>query len=172
MPGLVEALFAQQAGTRYPVRDPLPIPGEVFLHADDTPQPALGAFAAELDGAVVGHGCWLGPLTGGADAEAMNAICAAAHGCPVEELGWISSLFVAAAARGTGLGRRLLTAVIDDVVAAGRRPCLEVVPLHGAALALYRASGWREVGSVRPGWLVDHLGDAAPDVLIFVLDQP
>lgn len=167
LPALVEALFAQQAATRYPVRDPLPIPGATFLHADD----ASGAFTADLDGVAVGQGCWVGPLTGGPQAAEMNAACADAHGCPVEDLGWVSSLFVSGAARGTGLGRRLLSAVVDDVRAAGRRPCLEVIPLHASALALYRATGWREVGSVRPSWLIDYLGDDAPDVLLFVLDD-
>ncbi len=37
VPALAEILLAQQAGSRYPFRDPLPVPVEEFLHAETTP---------------------------------------------------------------------------------------------------------------------------------------
>ncbi|NHA01007.1 hypothetical protein G5V59_17055 [Nocardioides sp. W3-2-3] len=43
LPALAEALWEQQPTSRYPVRDPLPIPVEDFLHTGD----ALGAWTAE-----------------------------------------------------------------------------------------------------------------------------
>lgn len=51
VPALADVLLAQQAGSRYPFRDPLPVPVEEFLHADD----AVRAWTAELDGRRVGR---------------------------------------------------------------------------------------------------------------------
>ena len=158
-------LLAQQPLTRYPFRDPLPIPVAHFLHAHD----AVAAWTAELDGRPVGHACRLGPPRGSADAEAMNGAAARAHGCPVDQLGWVSSLFVGLGARGLGLGRTLLHTVVRDIRDAGLRPCLEVLPVHAAALALYESTGWREVRRIRPAWLRDAAGDDGPDVRVMVL---
>lgn len=46
LPALEEELLAQQPSSRYPFRDPLPIPVSRFLHADD----ASGAWTAEATG--------------------------------------------------------------------------------------------------------------------------
>ena len=164
VPALVEGLLAQQQESRYPFRDPLPIPAEQFLHVDD----AVAAWTAELDGRPVGHVCRTGPATGFTDAAELNRVCAEAHGCDAEELSWVTSLFVAREARGLGLGRSLLSTVVDDIRAAGEYPCLEVLPVHPAALALYRATGWREVHSLRPDWLREAAGDEGPDVVVMV----
>ena len=43
---LAASLLEQQAESRYPFRDPLPVPVEEFLHTDD----ALGAWVADVDG--------------------------------------------------------------------------------------------------------------------------
>ena len=48
VPVLAKILLAQQSETRYPFRDPLPIPVEDFMHAHD----AARAWTAELDGSV------------------------------------------------------------------------------------------------------------------------
>ncbi|MCR1781035.1 GNAT family N-acetyltransferase [Nocardioides carbamazepini] len=165
LPALAEGLLAQQRTTRYPFRDPLPVPVEQFLHADD----ALSAWIAELDGRPVGHVCRTGPPAGFPDAAALNDACAAANGCAVDALGWVSTLFVGADVRGRGLGRLLLDAVVDDIRAAGLRPCLEVLPVHPAALALYRRSGWSEVLALRPAWLREAAGEEGPDVVVMVL---
>lgn len=167
LPGLGVDLIEQQPGSRYPFRDPLPIPVEQFLHATD----ALGAWVAEVDGDVVGHVCHTGPRDGYPGAEQLHAACAQAHGCGVGELSWVSALFVAERARGTGAGRLLLRAVVDGIRSAERHPCLEVLPHHGSARQLYLATGWRDVLRVRPPWLTSAVGDAGPDVHVMVLTQ-
>ncbi|MBM7517684.1 GNAT family N-acetyltransferase [Nocardioides nitrophenolicus] len=163
--GLAEVLWEQQPATRYPFRDPLPIPVEQFLHAED----AAAAWTAELDGRPVGHVCRTGPPAGFAEAAAMNQACARAHGCEVAELGWVSTLFVGTGARGLGVGRLLHDTVVADIRAAGLHPCLEVLPLHAAALALYLGSGWAEVLRLRPAWLREAAGEDAPEVRVLVL---
>ncbi len=167
IPLLVDLLMEQQPDTRYPFRNPLPMPVEEFLHADD----AVGAWTAEVDGRLAGHVCRVGPLAGLAAAAEMNLACATAHGCEVEQLAWVSKLFVGRAARGIGLGHLLLATVLDDIRQAGLYPCLEVLPVHEAALSLYVSTGWREVMRVRPEWLERATGDAGPDVLVMVLPE-
>ncbi len=164
VPALARALLDQQPETRYPFRDPLPIPVEEFLHADD----AVAAWTAELDGRPVGHVCRTGPVSGFADSAELNRVCAEAHGCDVTALSWVTGLFVARAARGLGAGRALLATVVDDIRAAGAHPCLEVLPVHPAALGLYRSAGWREVHRLRPTWLREVAGDEGPDVVVMV----
>ncbi len=168
VPALVDVLREQQPTSRYPFRDPLPIPVERFLHTDD----AVGAWTAELDGRPVGHVCHTGPPDGFPDAAEMNRICALAHGCDVERLAWISTLFVALELRGRGVGRRLLSTAVDDIHRAGLHPCLEVLPVHPAALALYSSTGWHDVMRVRPEWLASVVGDEGPDVTVMVLAGP
>lgn len=165
LPGLGRDLLEQQPRTRYPFRDPLPVSTDVFLHADD----ALGAFVAEIDGDVVGHVCRTGPPHGFADAARMNEACARAHGCRVDELSFVSGLFTAERAVGRGVGRALLEAIVGDMRQAGHRPCLEVLPHHGGARHLYRATGWQDVLGVRPPWLTSVVGDEGPDVCVMVL---
>jgi GNAT superfamily N-acetyltransferase len=165
LPALATALLTQQAETRYPFRDPLPIPAEQFLHADD----AVAAWTAELDGMPVGHVCRMGPAHGFPEADLLNERCADAHGCRPSELAWVSSLFTAREARGLGLGRRLLATVVEDARANGLHPCLEVLPVHAAAFALYTSSGWRSVHRFRPAWLGGASADEVPDVHVMVL---
>jgi GNAT superfamily N-acetyltransferase len=164
IPALADVLMAQQRLTRYPWRDPLPVPVEQFLHADD----ALAAWTAEVGGRPVGHVCRVRSPRG-PDADEMNQACARAHGSPVGEMGWVSTLFVDPAARGLGIGRALVDTVVDEMRTAGLRPCLEVLPVHSAALALYESAGWREVLRLRPDWLRDAAGDVPPDVRVLVL---
>lgn len=167
IPALVDVLMEQQPDTRYPFRNPLPMPVEQFLHADD----AVAAWTAEVGGRPAGHVCRVGPLAGFPTAAEMNRACASAHGCTVEQLAWVSKLFVGRGARGMGLGRILLETVLDDIREAGLYPCLEVLPTHEAALSLYESTGWREVMRVRPEWLTRATGDAGPDVLVMVLPR-
>ncbi len=165
LPALAEALLAQQADTRYPFRNPLPFPVEQFLHSHD----ASGAWTAELHGRPVGHACRTDQARATGAAESLNLVCARAHGCDIADLTWVGALFVAHDARGLGIGRRLLEAVVDDARRAGRRPCLEVLPVHPGALALYRSTGWRTVGALRPDWLRETADDTVPDVEVMVL---
>lgn len=55
-------------------------------------------------------------------------------------------------ARGTGLGRRLHDAAVEDLRAVGARTALLVADVQAvAARALYVASGWTDVAEVAPG---------------------
>lgn len=164
LPALGVALLEQQPETHYPFRNPLPMPVEDFLHARD----ALSAWTAELGGRPVGHACRVGAARGFPEAELLNDVCAGAYGCAAGDLTWVSSLFVGADARGRGAGRRLLETVVEDARANGMRPCLEVLPLHPAAIALYLSSGWQVVHRFRPAWLQGPAGDQAPHVQVMV----
>lgn len=168
LPVLAEALLEQQPESRYPLRDPLPMPVEQFLHAHD----AETAWTAELDGAPVGHACRTRPERATAEAAEKNRACARAHGCEIDALAWVSSLFVGLRGRGLGIGRLLLGAVVDDARGAGLHPCLEVLPVHANALNLYAATGWHEVLRLRPSWLRETVGDEGPDVRVMVLAAP
>lgn len=167
--GLATALLTQQSQTRYPFRDPLPVEVEDFLHARD----AVEAWTAELADQPVGHVCRTGPPSGFPTADLLNEVCARAHGCDTSDLAWVNTLFVAAEARGLGIGRRLMQVVVDDVQRAALRPCLEVLPIHPGAMSLYLATGWRVVHRLRPPWLRAVVGEEGPDVHVMVLtDQP
>ncbi|WP_110180798.1 GNAT family N-acetyltransferase [Nocardioides solisilvae] len=166
LPALGEALLAQQPRSRYPFRNPLPVPTERFLHGHD----ADAAWTAELGGRPVGHVCRTGPAQGSPDADEVNAAAAAAHGCGPDRLAWVRSLFVAEQARGLGVGRRLLDVVVADLRAHDLRPCLEVLPVHEAAVEMYAAAGWREVHRTRPAWLRDAAGSEGLEVRVLVLD--
>ena len=168
LPALAEALWAQQPSSRYPLRNPLPFPAEQFLHAHD----AVAAWTAELDGRPVGHVCWTAPPHGDAAAELASRRCAETHDCTTTDLAWVSSLFVGLDARRYGVGRLLLQAVVDDVRRAGRHACLEVLPVHPAAMALYESVGFREVARTRPEWLRAAAGDDGPDVRVMTLLDP
>ncbi len=165
LPLLTAALLAQQPETRYPFRDPMPVPVEDFLHAHD----AVTAWTAELEGHPVGHVCRMAPARGFSAAALLNETCARAHHCNPSELAWVSTLFVAAEARGRGIGRRLMQVVVEDIRRDGRRPCLEVLPTHPAALFLYLRVGWRVVHRFRPRWLTEAAGRHGPDVHVMAL---
>ena len=163
---LTQVLWEQQPTSRYPLRNPLPFPVERFLHVDD----AVGAWVAEVDGRPVGNVCRTRPPVGFPGADEENDACARAHGCTVDDLAWVSTLFVGLGTRGLGLGRRLLDTVVDDIRRTGHFPCLEVLAVHPAAMALYESGGWKSVLTTRPGWM-SGAGDDVPDVQVMVLPR-
>lgn len=165
IPRLGEILLDQQPSTRYPFRNPLPVPVEHFLHAED----ALGAWTA-VHGQVAGHVCHTGPVRGFSLAESLNDACAAAYGCQTNELTWVSALFVAEASRGRGVGRLLMETVLTDAERGGLQPCLEVLPNHPGAISLYLSMGWKTILRTRPDWLTAAVGSSGPDVCVMVLD--
>lgn len=165
VPVLAKILLAQQAETRYPFRDPLPIPVEDFMHAHD----AARAWTAELDGDPIGHVARMDSPRVVPAADVLTEVCARAHGCDPNELAWVSTLFVAPEARGLGIARALMDTVVQDILDQGLHPCLEVLPVHAGALSLYVSTGWRTVHRVRPDWLREAAGEEGPDVQVMVL---
>ena len=161
LPALADLLWDQQPESSYPLRNPLPVPTTTFLHADD----ADAAWTATIDGQPAGHVC----RTTGHPDPVVEQTSAEAHGCAVDELGWVSTLYVGRTARGLGIGRRLLDTVVADLRAAGRFPCLEVYPARPEAVTLYASGGWREVMRTRPEWLRAARGDEHPVVRVLVL---
>ena len=103
------------------------------------------------------------------DADNLNSVCAVAYGCNPGDLTWVSALFVARGARGRGLGRRLLQRVVVDANRNGQHPCLEVLPVHPAAVNLYLSTGWRTVHQLQPVWLTSEAGAQGPGVNVMVL---
>ncbi|MGX1851856.1 GNAT family N-acetyltransferase [Streptomyces sp. NBC_01456] len=91
-----------------------------------TPDGLSAAWVAEADGTVAGHA----------------ALCGRE----------ISRLYVAPAARGAGLGRRLLRTAEAAATARGLRPVLEVKTTDTAAIALYERLGWLRGGTERQEW--------------------
>ena len=143
LPALVEVLTEQQPTSFYPVQWPLDIPVEDFLVRPGEEH----AWVAEIDGRVVGH---VAVYTLG---DELRGPFVAATG--TEELAELAVLFVGADVIGTGIGGRLHDTAVDWIVASGRQPVLDVVPVHAQAVEVYRHRGWREIGEVRPVWLAE-----------------
>jgi GNAT superfamily N-acetyltransferase len=80
----------------------------------------------------------------------------------------VNTLFVAAEARGPGIGRRLMQVVVGDVQRAGPPPALQVLPTHPGAMSLYLTTGWRVAHRLRPDWLRAVVGEEGPDVHVMV----
>ncbi|MFJ9467427.1 GNAT family N-acetyltransferase [Streptomyces caniferus] len=91
-----------------------------------TPDGLTAAWVAEADGAVVGHVALCGPEVG--------------------------RLCVAPAARGAGLGGRLLRAAATLAAARGLRPVLDVKATDTAAIGLYERLGWLRRATERQEW--------------------
>ena len=160
LPALVEVLAAQREEARYPLRWPLPFPTEDFIRRTSD----LEAWVAEVDGRVVGHVAVQGVDDVFSPGD-LGLAWSAGHGRPVAELGIMGTLFVDPAVRGRGVGRALPDESVGWLRSRGLAPCLDVVPVHAAALVMYERLGWTEVARVRPPWLPD----AEPDVVAMVL---
>jgi GNAT superfamily N-acetyltransferase len=153
---LGEVLALQRGASRYPLRWPLPFPVEEFVVRPDD----LAAWTALLDGRPVGH-----VSAQRAADEVVLPLWERGHGRPADRLGVVGTLFVDPGVRGRGLGRLLHDTAVGWLRDRDLGPCLDVVPIHAAAQAMYAAAGWREVGRARPRWLPE----AEPDVVAMVL---
>ena len=143
VPVLAQVLAEQQAASQYPVRWPLPLPVEDFLVRPGEER----AWVAEVDGRVVGHVA-VHTLAGGLRDGFVAAL-------GTEDLAELAVLFVAGDVIGTGVGGRLHDTAVDWIVASGRQPVLDVVPVHDRAVEVYRHRGWTVVGEVQPSWLAE-----------------
>ncbi|MHC0432636.1 GNAT family N-acetyltransferase [Streptomyces sp. O3] len=112
------------------------------------PPSLLAAWAAELDGRVVGH---VG-LSRADGADAAPAVWGTRHGVGAEATAVVSRLFVAPAARGRGIGALLIQAAVRDARQRALRPVLDVVASDTAAVALYERLGWEPLATVEQRW--------------------
>ena len=158
VPVLVEVLAVQRGASRYPLRWPLPFPVEEFIVRPDD----LAAWTALLDGRPVGHAS-----AQRATDELVLPLWQQGHGRPADGLGVLGTLFVDPGVRGRGLGRLLHDTAVGWLREHDLGPCLDVVPIHAPAQAMYAAAGWRDVGRARPRWLPAD----EPDVVAMVLDR-
>ncbi|XHE13686.1 GNAT family N-acetyltransferase [Agrobacterium deltaense] len=93
---------------------------------------------AEMDGKVAGY----------AYAGAYRA--RPAYGAAVED-----SVYVCPAAKGMGIGRKLLNALIEDATSRGFRQMIAVIgdSANAASIGVHRAAGFEHVGTFRSiGW--------------------
>ena len=103
-----------------------PVESNHFLDVAALRRPEVAFCVARRDGRAVGCG----------------ALVRQENGC-----GELKRIFVDDAARGSGVGRRILTALEDHARSAGLvRLRLETGVRSDPALALYRAAGYREIG--------------------------
>ena len=158
IPVLAEVLAAQRLHSGYPQNWPLPFPVEDFIARSDED----AAWAAELDGRVVGHVA-VARVEPGLEADLWSA----GTGRPREELAAVAVLFVDHTVAGRGVGKALLATAVEAIRASGRTPVLDVVQETESAVELYRRTGWQVVGEGRPWWLPDDHQDvlfmALPD---------
>ena len=93
---------------------------------------------------LIGRGQWLGVFAGGRPAAgaAFQEMRQWWRGRPVSMAG-VSSVRVAPEYRGRGIGRRLMTALLDEIAARGD----PLSALFAATMPLYRALGWELAGA-------------------------
>ena len=156
VPELARMLLAQQPATGYPMRNPLPMPGEQFVSRPRD----LAAWVVEVGGALAGHVA----VDRVEDGEIGRAFVSAT-GMPLARLGSVSTLFVGPGRAGLGLGGRLLGTAVGWAREQGLVPVLDVFPGHAVARGLYLRRGWRDVATLRPDWVPDH----ADDLVLMVL---
>lgn len=101
------------------------------------PEPGANHFGLDPDEVAEGRGAFLVVHLDG-----VSVGCGAVRRLDAET-GELKRMYVAPAARGTGLGRRLVAALEAEARALGmRRLVLETGTRQNAALALYRATGF------------------------------
>lgn len=108
----------------------------------------LAAWVVELDGRLVGHVA-LAPRTTG---DIAPALFASRTGRDIDDTGVVGRLFVSPAARGHGIGARLLTQAVGHALDHRLRPVLDVVASDVSAIVLYERLGWTLLSSVDQQW--------------------
>ncbi|HEX5265245.1 MAG TPA: GNAT family N-acetyltransferase [Acidimicrobiales bacterium] len=106
------------------------------------PPDVLEAWAAVgPDDNFVGHVCTRPPH------GPPLAVWETGTGRRAEDLGVVSRLYVAPAARRLGVARLLLATAVDAIRRRGGLPVLDVLTRYQPAVALYETSGWSHLGS-------------------------
>ena len=131
---LAEVVARVRAADAYPIY----VPGDEYHRFLTRPEP-LEAWVSEWDARICGHVA----LNAQPSPGAMQVLHDAGI---VGPLGAIARLLVDPDSRGRGIARALLLTARSAAVAQRRVPVLEVVESSHAAIALYRRSGWVEVG--------------------------
>lgn len=112
-------------------------------------QPSLlAAWVAELDGQVIGH---IG-LSRSGEGDAAPVLWGRREGASAGRTAVISRLFVSPAARGHGIGARLMARAVEDAHERGLHPVLDVLASDTAAAALYERLGWELLATVDQQW--------------------
>ncbi len=153
---LVDVAARVRARDGYPAY----LPGGDFQRFLTRP-PALAAWVVEVDGQVAGH---VSLLT-----ESHHQAMAVVRSSGITgEVGVVARLLVDPRFRRRGLGARLLEQARSEAVVRGLVPVLDVVASATAAVGLYRARGWAEIGrctfALPAGPSVEELVFAAPRV--------
>ncbi|WP_460793182.1 GNAT family N-acetyltransferase [Micromonospora sonneratiae] len=139
---VVRVLREVHDGDGYPLNWP-DRPGEWLM------QPLLlAAWVAELDGQIVGH---VGLSRSGAG-DAAPVLWSGRAGVPATDTAVVSRLFVSPAARGHGIGARLMAVAVQGAHERGLHPVLDVLASDTSAAALYRRLGWSLLGTVDQRW--------------------
>lgn len=112
-------------------------------------QPSLlAAWVAEVDGRILGH---VG-LSRSEPGDAAPGLWSRREGLSVEVTAVVSRLFVAPAARGQGIGARLMEQAVREARERDLHPVLDVVASDIAAAALYERLGWSFLAAVDQQW--------------------
>ena len=134
----LDALAQVAARVRAADDYPTYLPGDDYHRFLTRPEP-LEAWVSEWDARIRGHVA----LNAQPSPGAMQVLHDAGI---VGPLGAIARLLVDPDVRGRGIARALLQTARSAAVTQHRVPVLEVVESSHAAIALYRRSGWMEVG--------------------------
>jgi ribosomal protein S18 acetylase RimI-like enzyme len=138
-PDDIEALATVAARVQASDGYPHYLPDQDFVRFLTRPEP-LCSWVAEIDSTVVGHVA----ITAGTSSPAVMELV---RDDGIEgDVVFIARLLVDPNVRRRGIGTRLLKHARREAIARGSRPALEVVLAASAAISLYRAADWREIG--------------------------
>ena len=125
-------------------RDGYPVEGVADPIAWLVSDRLLGAWVADLAGKVVGHVI----LTLASESDDSARIWMSTSSDSLESIAVLGRLFVDAAARGQGLGRKLAMTATRQAETLGKRAVLDVMAKDKTAIRTYENLGWRRLASI------------------------